>query len=154
MKKLTSIILSILMIMTTSTVAFAANTPYYQATQMTYEVPSSFTAMIPMEMNAGESVSVSVTDVNLAEGSQILTSICYLDEDDEIKLRNNNDSDRISVKVYDNNGNQYTRGNNFVGVFTNNNQSYSVRTEVQSTDGAKAGVYTGYMSFEFEIVDV
>lgn len=153
MKKIVTIILSVFMIMATSTVVFAENMPYYQATQMTYEVPGSFTAMIPMEMNAGESVSISVADVNLAEGSQILATICYLDEDDEIKLSNNDDSDRISVKVYDKDGNQYTRGNNFVGAFTNSNQSYSVRTEVQSTDGAKAGVYTGYMSFEFEIVD-
>ena len=29
-----------------------------------------------------------------------------------------------------------------------------MNTEVQSTDGAKAGVYTGYMSFEFEIIDM
>lgn len=71
---------------------------------------------------------------------------------DEIKLRNNDESDQISVKVYDKNGNQYTRGNNFVGVFADNNQSYSVRTEVQYANDAKAGLYTGYMCFEFEIV--
>lgn len=152
MKKITAMILSVFMIMATSTVVFAESTPYYQATQMTYEVPSSFTAMIPMEMNAGESVSISVTDVNLADGSKILATICYLDEDDEIKLRNNDESDQISVKVYDKNGNQYTRGNNFVGVFADNNQSYSVRTEVQYANDAKAGLYTGYMCFEFEIV--
>lgn len=154
MKNIITIILSAIMLMTTSTVVFAETLPYYQSTRMSYEVPGSFTAVIPAEMNAGDSVSVSVRDVNLAEGSQIATSICYLDENDEIKLTNSNETDHIAVKVFDRNGNQYTRGCNLVGMFTEDNQTYTVSTEVQSTDGAKAGMYTGYMCFEFEIVDV
>lgn len=51
------------------------------------------------------------------------------------------------------NGNQFTTDNSLIGMFTTINQHYTVNTEVQSTDGAKAGIYTGYMSFEFEIVD-
>lgn len=154
MRKFITIVLLVIMLMTTSTVVLAETLPYYQATQMSYEVPGSFTAVIPAEMNAGDSVSVSVRDVNLAEGSQIATSICYLDENDEIKLTNNDATDYIAVRVFDKNGNQYTRGNNLVGMFTADNQSYTVSTEVQSTDGVKAGTYTGYMCFEFEIIDV
>lgn len=154
MKKIITIMLSAIIFMVTSTVVFAETLPYYQSTQMSYEVPGSFTAVIPAEMNAGDSVSVSVRDVNLAEGSQIATSICYLDENDEIKLTNSNETDHIAVRVSDKNGNQYTRGNNLVGMFTADNQSYTVNTEVQSTDGVKAGTYTGYMCFEFEIIDV
>ena len=154
MRKFITIVLSVIILMTTSTVVFAETLPYYQATQMSYEVPGSFTAVIPMEINAGDSVSISVRDVNLTEGSQIATSICYLDENDEIKLTNDDETDYIAVRVFDKNGNQYTRGCNLVGMFTADNQVYTVSTEVQTTDGAKAGVYTGYMCFEFEIIDV
>ena len=98
MKKIIAIVLSVFMIMTTSTVVFAENTPYYQATQMSYEVPGSFIAMIPMEINAGDSVSISVQDVNIAENSQIAVSICYLDENNEIRLANNDGTDYVYVK--------------------------------------------------------
>lgn len=154
MKKFMTIILSVFMIMATSTVVFAENMPYYQATQMTYEVPGSFTAMIPMEINAGEPVAISVDDVNIAENKQIIASICYLDENDELRLTMFGESGYIPVRVFDQNGTQYTRGNNFVGQFTSNGQEYTVNTEVQNIDGLKAGVYTGNMSFEFEIIDV
>lgn len=154
MRKFITIILSVIIFMATSTMVFAETLPYYQATQMSYEVPGSFTAVIPAEMNAGDSVSVSVRDVNLANGSQIATSICYLDENDEIKLTNDDETDYIAVRVFDKNGNQYTRGCNLVGMFTADNQAYTVSTEVQATDGVKAGTYTGYMCFEFEIVNV
>lgn len=153
MKKITAIVLSIFMIMATSTVVYAENTPYYQATQMSYEVPGSFMAMIPMEINAGDSVSISVQDVNIAENSQIAVSLCYLDENNEIRLANNDGTDYVYVKAFDASGNQLTTSNNLIGIFTTSNQCYTVNTEVQSTDGAKAGVYTGYMSFEFEIID-
>lgn len=154
MKKIIAIMLSVFMIMTTSTVVFAENTPYYQATQMSYEVPGSFTAMIPMEMVAGDSVSVSVQDVNITDSSQIAVSICYLNENNEIRLANDNETDYVYVRAFDANGNQFTTDNSLIGMFTTSNQHYTVNTEVQSTDGAKAGIYTGYMSFEFEIVDM
>ena len=154
MKKIIAIVLSIFMIMATSTVVYAENTPYYQATQMSYEVPGSFMAMIPMEINAGDSVSISVQDVNIADDSQIAVSICYLYEDNEIRLTNNNGTDYVYVRAFDENGNQFTAGNSLIGMFTTSNQHYTVNTEVQSTDGVKAGMYTGYMSFEFEIVDI
>lgn len=154
MKKFMTIILSVFMIMATSTVVFAENMPYYQATRVTYEVPGSFTAMIPMEINAGEPVAISVDDVNIAENKQIIASICYLDENDELRLTMFGESGYIPVRVFDQNGTQYTRGNNFVGQFTSNGQEYTVNTEVQNIDGLKAGVYTGNMSFEFEIIDV
>lgn len=154
MKKIIAIMLSVFMIMTTSTVVFAENTPYYQATQMSYEVPGSFTAMIPMEMVAGDSVSVSVQDVNITDSSQIAVSICYLNENNEIRLANDNETDYVYVRAFDANGNQFTTDNSLIGMFTTSNQHYTVNTEVQSTDGAKAGMYTGYMSFEFEIVDM
>lgn len=155
MKKIIAIVLSIFMIMATSTVMVSAeNIPYYQATQMSYEVPGSFTAMIPMEMVAGDSVSVSVQDVNIADDSQIAVSICYLYENNEIRLTNNNGTDYVYVRAFDENGNQFTAGNSLIGMFTTSNQHYTVNTEVQSTDGVKAGMYTGYMSFEFEIVNI
>lgn len=154
MKKITAIVLSIFMIMATSTVVYAENTPYYQATQMSYEVPGSFMAIIPMEINTGDPVSISVQDVNIADHSQIAVSICYLDENNEIRLTNNDETDYIYVKAFDSNGNQFTTSNSLIGMFTSSNQCYTVNTEVQSTDGSKAGVYSGYMSFEFEIVDM
>lgn len=101
MKKITAIVLSIFMIMATSTVVFAETTPYYQATQMSYEVPGSFTAMIPMEMVAGDSVSVSVQDVNIADNSQIAVSICYLNENNEIRLAKDNETDYVYVRAFD-----------------------------------------------------
>lgn len=154
MKRIITIMLSILIIVMTSSVVSAENRPYYQATRVTYEVPGSFTAMIPMEINAGEPVAISVDDVNIAENKQIIASICYLDENDELRLTMLGESGYIPVRVFDQNGTQYTRGNNFVGQFTSNGQKYTVNTEVQNIDGLKAGVYTGNMSFEFEIIDV
>lgn len=106
---------------------------------------------IPLETNAGGSTLVSVRDANLADGKQV-ASIYYLDENDEIKLKNN-ELGYVSVGVYDNNDNQYNRERSLVGMFTSDDQEYTVSTEVQCPDGLEAGTYTGNMSFEIEITD-
>lgn len=142
---------TIIIIFSTTSVS-AIETNYSQQTQLSYTYEGDYMIYIPMEVNVGNSISVSAGDVNILDNKKIVVSVGNFDSDSKIVLTNNDTGDNVYTLLKDTNYNQITMDNNIIGEFTNDEHSgKNIYTEVYFTDSVKAGTYTGYMDFYIEV---
>lgn len=153
-KKYICMLLAIIIMMFSTISVSAIETNSTQQVQLSYTYEGNYMIYIPMEVNVGNSISVSAGEVNILDNKKIVVSVGNFDSDSRIVLTNNDTGDTVYTVLKDTNYNQITMDNNVIGEFTNDeHSSKNIYTEVYFTDSVKAGTYTGYMDFYIEVTD-
>lgn len=153
-KKSICMLLAIIIMMFSTISVSAIETNSTQQVQLSYTYEGNYMIYIPMEVNVGNSISVSAGEVNILDNKKIVVSVGNFDSDSRIVLTNNDTGDTVYTILKDTSYNQITTDNNIIGEFTNDEYSgKNIYTEVYFTDSVKVGTYTGYMDFYIEVTD-
>lgn len=153
-KKFICMLLATIIMMFSTISVSAIETNSTQQVQLSYIYEGNYMIYIPMEVNVGNSISVSAGEVNILDNKKIVVSVGNFDSDSRIVLTNNDTGDNVYTVLKDTNYNQITMDNNVIGEFTNDEHSgKNIYTEVYFTDSVKAGTYTGYMDFYIEVTN-
>lgn len=153
-KKYICMLLAIIIMMFPTISVSAIETNSTQQVQLSYTYEGNYMIYIPMEVNVGNSISVSAGEVNILDNKKIVVSVGNFDSDSRIVLTNNDTGDTVYTILKDTSYNQITTDNNIIGEFTNDEYlAKNIYTEVYFTDLVKAGTYTGYMDFYIEVTD-
>ena len=158
MKKITSIIIAAIIILVASVVpAFAAEQDI-QST-LTYEVPEDFLLSIPLEIEVGNTLQISLEQTNIKENKAINITIEGLDTDGYIQLNNTQYPEySITARAYGYGGNMLNSENNLVGSLPVSEVGNFIEM-TSYVDGfnqleTAAGTYTGTINFRAECVSV
>ena len=160
MKKIVCIIMAVICVMVTPVFA-TEHTAMYDGqtgftenggeTTLTYDVPDSYMISIPASITVGDDLQVYGQDVNLSNGKVIKVGYQSANSDGDRIVLENETGDKIYATF------EYDEGivmpqNGTIGELRGSGDTVNIHTVVQGTTGAKAGTYTGSVSFMFDIV--
>lgn len=125
--------------------------PQWGSTTIHYTVDDSYMVYIPESIEVGEQVEISVMDFNVSNDKSVVVSFGTFDTNDSIYLHNENDYEKIIEVCFRNNeGETYQSICPRIGTFSNGNTTPITFTSyIKSTENAKAGNYSGSVTFNF-----
>lgn len=124
--------------------------PQWGSTTIHYTVDDSYMVYIPDSIEVGEQVEISVMDFNVSNNKSVVVSFGTFDTDDSIYLRNDNDYEKtVEVCFRNNKGETFQSIRPRIGTFSNGNTSpITFSSYIKSTENAKAGSYSGSVTFD------
>ena len=124
--------------------------PQCSSTTIHYTIDDSYIVFIPESIEVGEQVEISVMDFNVANGKSVVVSFGTFDTDDSIYLHNDNDYEKtVEVCFRNNKGETFQSIRPRIGTFSNGNTSpITFSSYIKSTENAKAGSYSGSVTFD------
>lgn len=148
MKKILSFALVLVMVLTMSVTAFAAdntldNERKTGTTEVTHTVSDSYIVTIPDSMTVGTDATVSASDVTLAKGYNLAVSVSSAQYDNGWKLKNNGEALGYTLKIGDKDV-----ANNGI-ILTAESGGTETKTLVTALDGTAkySGSYTDTLTF-------
>lgn len=145
MKKIIAITLCLIMFLTCSISAFAAELPHNGATgesTVTYQVDSSFCVVIPETVDAFNGFQLTANYMNITESEQVNVSV---NGENSITMTND-EGDSFKLKLN-------TNDNNHIAEFVKNQltSDFTVYGQQDGGDMPAAGYYTGTVEFVVEL---
>ena len=152
MKKIISIMMVLVMVLSMGTMAFAINEEEYYTSSIDYNLDGYYIVSIPSEIHVGERTWVMADDINITEGSTLMIEVANLDPYGYIQLTSADTSDILNVRFRNALDDYATQELPWVGSFTSasTGTSFFFVPEPVDSDYVKAGYYTG--SVDFRIV--
>lgn len=148
MKKLLSLALILVMVLTMSITAFAAEiTDGSGSVDITYEVPNSYIVTIPDSMTIGTDANVSVSDVIITAGHLLTVSVSSGQYNDGWKLINGDDTVGYTLKM---DGAEIANNAAVLTVKTGDNVSETLTTALSGTP-IYSGNYTDKLTFHVSV---
>lgn len=149
MNKLLSLALILVMVLTMSTTAFAAEiTGNSGSVDITYEVPNSYIVTIPDSMTIGTDANVSVSDVIITAGHLLTVSVSSQQYNDGWKLINGVDTVGYTLKI---DGADIANNATVLTVKNGGNVSETLATALSGTP-IYSGNYTDTLTFSVSVI--
>lgn len=149
MKKIISIMMVLVMVLSMGTMAFAINEEEYYSSSIDYTIDGYYIVSIPSEIHVGERTWVMADEVNITEGSTIVVEIANLDSYGYIQLTSADTSDTLNVRFINSLEGYATKELPWVGSFTSSSSGTGFFFIPEAVDSyyVKAGYYTGNVDF-------
>lgn len=120
-------------------------------TTLTYNVGESYMIAIPASVAVGNDLEIRGQEVNLTQGNAIAVHYGSENMSGNYILLTNDAGETINAKFTYEEGDIMPTGGT-IGYIYSSGQVVTIHTGVENTMGAKAGMYTGSVTFSFDIV--